>query len=119
MGIEIHINDARGGKIKFFIISTYLPCSQYTDQDYDTALQQVQTMIDQKPKKSILIIRGDMNANICITTKQEKLFEEHDKVTGRYGNSSQNNRGERLRTFLGVSELVSTATLFDKPNYNT
>ena len=51
---------------------------------------------------------------MCIRTKQYFIF-----VTGQYGNNNRNNRGERLRTFLGINELVSTATLFEKRNYNT
>ena len=59
-----------------------------------------------------------MNASIGITTKEEKMFEENNGVTGQYGNNNRNTRGERLQNILRINELVSTAILFKKPNYN-
>ena len=119
IGIEIHINDARGKKIKLYIISTYLPCTQYSEEEYDDTIQQLQTMIDQRPKNTIVVIGGNMNPSIKITTKEEKLFEEHDGVTGRYSKDIRNHQGERLRTFLGINKFLSTAILFEKLNHNT
>ena len=94
------------------VISTYLPCSTYSDEDFDESLEQIQEIINKCPKDTIPIIGGDFNASIGID-------DDNEGITGGFGNSYRNDRGETLRVFLAMKNLCSASTFFQKNNYDT
>ena len=46
------------------IIQTYAPTTDYDDDDIEDFYDQLQEVIDQAPKKDILVVQGDLNAKI-------------------------------------------------------
>ena len=46
------------------IIQAYAPTSEYDDDDVDDFYEQLQEVLDQTPKKDILVVQGDWNAKI-------------------------------------------------------
>merc|ERR1712125_79570 len=110
---ELHFKET-----KVFLISTYMPCAdkKYTDEEFESTLNQVQELINQCPKDAVLIIGGDFNAEIG-------HGKDDDGVTGQYGpepsTTKLSDRGQRIRQFFGIDKLITTATFFKKQNYNT
>ena len=84
---------------------------------YKARLQQLQSFVDNKPKKSIIIIGGDVNTSIGTIDNNENQLE-NDKITGQCDNRYRSDRGERLGNFLGLNKLVATATYFEKKDHN-
>ena len=124
IGLELHFLDSKKKIIKLFVISTYLPCSTYDDNEFDETLEQLQNIINQCPKDAIPIIGGDFNASIGvndINNINDNDINDNDinGTTGTFGNPYRNDRGETLRTFLIMNNLCSTSTFFKKNNYNT
>ena len=66
IGLELHFLDSKKKTIKLFVISTYLPCSTYSDSDFDETLEQLQNIINKCPKDAIPIIGGDFNVSIGV-----------------------------------------------------
>ena len=118
VGIEMQFEDTFKRKIKLFVISTYIPCSdkKYSDEDFNETLDELQTLIERCPKEAVLVIGGDFNSEIGTNNKDD---DEKDEVTGIFRNARQNTRGEKIRNFLSINNLISTATFFKKLNYNT
>ena len=110
--LELHFLDSKKKIIKLLVISTYLPCSTYSDEDFNKTLEQIQVIINKCPKDTIPIIGGDFNASIGVD-------DDNDGITGVYGNTYRNDRGEILRTFLVMNNLCSISTFFRKDNYNS
>ena len=46
------------------IIQAYAPTSDYGDNDVEDFYEQLQEVLDQTPKKDILVVQGDWNAMI-------------------------------------------------------
>ena len=46
------------------IIQAYAPTSGHDDSEVDHFYQQLQEIIDQTPKKGILVVQGDWNAKV-------------------------------------------------------
>eukprot|EP00980_Cylindrotheca_fusiformis_P021013 scaffold8028_cov81-Cylindrotheca_fusiformis.AAC.1 len=114
IAIEIKMEDKKKKEMKIFLISTYLPCSSFSDEDFEETLNQLQFLIDKCPTDAILIIGGDFNASIGVTRKEEGY-----KSTGPYGNPHRNQRGETVKNFLDMNALTSVATFFEKANHDT
>ena len=91
------------------VISTYLPCSTYSDDDFDETLEQIQEIINKCPKDTIPIIGGDFNACIGID-------DDDNGITGEFGNPYRNDRGDTLRVFLAMNNLCSISSFFQKDN---
>ena len=91
VGIELQFEDTFRKKIKLFVISTYIPCSdkKYSDEDFNETLDELQTIIERCPKGAILVIGGDFNSEIGTNNKDDN---EKYEVTGIFGNTRQNNR---------------------------
>ena len=53
------------------IIQVYAPTSGHDDSEVDHFYQQLQETTDQTPKKDILVIRGDWNAEVGKDAKAE------------------------------------------------
>ena len=92
---------------KLLVISTYLPCSTYSDEDFGETLEQLQEMINKYPKDTIPILGGGFNASIGVD-------DDIDSITGVFENPYQNDTGETLRVFLALNTLCLTSTFFKK-----
>ena len=92
VGLELHFLDSEKKIIKLFVIPTYLPCSMYSDGDFDKTLEPLQNIINKCPKDTIPIISGGFNASIGVDKDND-----NNGITGEFGNSHQNDRGDTLR----------------------
>ena len=92
------------------VISTYLSCSTYSDDDFDEILEQLQEFINTCPKDTIPVIGGDFNASIGI--------DDDNGIIGEFGNPYRNDKGDTLRVFLAMNDLCSNSTFFQKDNFN-
>ena len=54
----------RAAPFTITIIQVYAPTSGHDDSEVDHFYQQLQETIDQTPKKDILVVQGDWNANV-------------------------------------------------------
>ena len=94
----------RASPFNITIIQVYAPTSDHDELDefYD----QLQTLIDQTPKKDILVIQGDWNAKVG-----EDAQADWRETCGPYCNKQTNERGLKLLDFATYNKLVLTNTL--------
>ena len=88
------------------IIQAYAPTSDYSDEDIEDFYEQLQEVLDQTPKKDILVVQGDWNAKIG-----EDAYENWKGTCGRHCNAKSNERGLRLLEFASYNDLIVTNTL--------
>ena len=89
------------------IIQAYASTSDYDDDDVEDFYEQLQEVLDQTPKKDILVVQGDWNAKIG-----EDAYENWIGTCGRYCNTKSNERGLRLLEFASYNDLM-LANTFD------
>ena len=67
---------------------------------------QLQAVLDQTPKKDIIIVQGDWNAKVG-----EDAYSNWKDTCGPYGNNETNDRGLRLLEFARYNNLLLVNTL--------
>ena len=82
------------------IIQAYAPTTDYDDDDIEGFYDQLQEVIDQTPKKDILVMQGDWNAKIG-----EDASKNWRGTCGQYCNPETNERGLRLLEFTSYNNL--------------
>ena len=82
------------------IIQTYAPTTDYDDDDTEDFYDQLQEVIDQAPKKDVLVVQGDWNAKIG-----EDASKNWRGTCGQYCNPETNERGLRLPEFASYNNL--------------
>ena len=87
------------------IIQAYVPTSDYDDDDVEDFYEQLQEILDQTPKKDILVVQGDWNAKIA-----EDAYENWIGTCGRYCNTKSNERGLKLLEFDSFNDLMLANT---------
>ena len=70
------------------IIQAYAPTTDYDDDAIEDFYDQLQEIIDQAPKKDILVVLGDWNAKIG-----EDASKNWKGTCGQYSNPETNERG--------------------------
>jgi hypothetical protein len=116
IGLELHFVDKKGKTCKYFVISTYLPCTLYSDDQYELVLEQLEEVLKKCPKDATPVIGIDANAEIGITDGTE---DSRYNISGPYGNPRTNTRGRIFTDFLRKHKLCSPATWFEKPHHHT
>ena len=96
----------RTSPLSITIIQVYAPTSDHHDSEVDHFHQQLKEIIDQTPKKDILVVQVDWNAKVG-NDAQADLGE----VCGPYSNVETNKRGLRLLEFATFNNLVLTNTV--------
>ena len=87
------------------IIQVYAPTSSYKDEDVEDFYEELQKVLDNTPKKDILVVQGDWNAKIGVDT-----FENWKGTCGRHCNIISNERGQRLLEFASYNDLMVANT---------
>ena len=82
------------------IIQAYAPTTDYDDSDIEDFYDQLQEVIDQTPKKDILVVQGDWNAKTG-----EDASKNWRETSGQYCNPETNERGLRLLEFAIYNNL--------------
>ena len=93
-------------------IQVYAPDSNYDDNEIENFYNILQQKTDNIPKKSTIILTGNINARVD-TNHAESMLE----VVGKYGLGETNERGLRLLHFCSVNKYVLTNTIYKhEPN---
>ena len=80
--------------------------SDYDDDAIEDFYERLQEILDQSPKKDILVVLGDWNAKVG-----EDALKNWKGTCGRYCNRETNERGLRLLEFACYNDLVLANTL--------
>ena len=86
------------------IVQVYAPTSDYNDNEIEEFYDQLQTVIDQTPKKDILV-QGDWNAKVS-----NGACGNWQSIRGPFSNDDTNLRGLRLLEFATLSDPVLANT---------
>ena len=89
------------------VIQVYAPTSKAEEAEIEWFYEDLQELIELKPKTDILFIRGDWNAKLGKSKSQEI-----PGVTGKFGLGIRNEAGQRLIEFCQEIALVIANTLF-------
>ena len=88
------------------IIQAYAPTTGYDHDDIEDFYDQLQEVIDQAPKKDIVVVQGDWNANII-----EGASKNWKGTCGQKCNPEISERGLRLLEFASYNNLKVLNTL--------
>ena len=91
----------RASPFNITIIQAYAPTSDYDDDAVEVFYDHLQEILDQSPKKDILVVLGHWNAKVG-----EDAFKNWKGTCGRYCNPETNERGLRLLEFACYNDLV-------------
>ena len=89
-----------------YVIQTYAPTEDSSEEDKDDFYEQLQTVINTIPKHDIKLIIGDFNA---------KVREDNtgcEEVMGKHGVGVRKDKGSRLVDLCDYNNLVITGTCF-------
>ena len=87
------------------IVQGYAQTSDYDDNEREEIYVQLRNVIDQTPKKDILVVQGDWNANVG----RDACGNWHG-ICGPFCNDVTNERGLRLLEFATFNDLVLANT---------
>lgn len=96
----------RANPFNITIIQVYAPTSTHDDSEVEDFYDQLQAVLDQTPKKDIIIVQGHWNAKVG-----EDAYPNWKDTCGPYGNSETNDRGLRLLEFARYNNLLLVNTL--------
>ena len=95
----------RANPFNITIIQAYAPTTDYDDNNIEEFYEQLQEVIDQTPKKDILVVQGDWNAKIG-----EDACTNYKGTSGKFCNTVTNERGLRLLEFANYNNLMLANT---------
>ena len=101
--ISVHF---QGKPFKITVIQVYAPTSNAEEAEVEQFSEALQDLLEQTPKKDVLFIIGDWNAEVG--------SQETPGVTVKFGFGIQNETGQRLIEFCQGNALVITNTLFQQ-----
>ena len=87
------------------IVQAYAPTSDYDDNEIEEFYDQLQNVIDQTPKKDILVVQGDRNAKVG-----RDACGNWQGICGPFCNNDTNERGLKLVEFATFNDLVLANT---------
>ncbi|CAF2073780.1 unnamed protein product [Rotaria magnacalcarata] len=85
---------------KLTVIHVYAPTSASSDDEIEIFYDSIEHALTQTPKKDIIIITGDWNAEIGSDNTH------WESVMGRYGYGDRNERGDRLLEFAALQIYI-------------
>ena len=96
----------QGKPFNITVIQVYAPTSNAEEAEVERFYEQLQDLLELTPKKDILFIIGDWNAEVG--------SQETSGVTGKFGLGIWNEAGQRLIEFFQENALVIANTLFQQ-----
>ena len=96
----------QGKPFNIMVIQVYAPTSNAEEAEVERFYEELQDLLELKPKKDVLFIIGDWNAKVG--------SQETPGVTGQFGFGVQNEAGQRLIQFCQENALVTANTLFQQ-----
>ena len=88
------------------VIQVYALTSNAEEAEIETFYEDLQDLLELTPKRDVLFIIGDWNANVG--------SQKTPGVTGKFGLGVQNEVGQRLIEFCQENSLVIAHTLFQQ-----
>ena len=82
------------------VVQAYAPTTDYDDEKTEGFYEQLQEVLDQIPKKDILIVQGDWNAKVGNDACKNWKY-----TCGLYSNNETNERDLRLLEFASLNDL--------------
>ena len=93
-------------RINMDIIQCYAPTNDSTEDEKDNFYNRLSTIIQDRPKRNIIILMGDFNAKIG---SDNRGYEE---IMGKQGLGEMNDNGERFADLCATSNLVIGGSVF-------
>ena len=94
----------QGKPFNITVIQVYAPTTNTEEAEVEWFYEELQDLLELTPKKDVLFIIGDWNAEVG--------SQEIPGVTGKFGLGVQNEAGQRLIEFCQEKALVIANTLF-------
>jgi len=91
---------------QYHVIQAYAPTSNAEEAEVERFYEDLQDLLELTPKKDVLFIIGDWNAEIG--------SQETPGVTGRFGLGIQNEAEQRLIELWQENAVVIASTLFQQ-----
>ena len=101
----------QGKPFNITVIQIYAPTSNAEEAEVEQLYEDLQDLLELTPKKDVLFIIGDWNANVG--------SQETPGVIGKLGLGVQNEAGQRLIEFCQENALVIATTHFQQPQEKT
>ena len=101
--ISVHF---QGKPFSITVIQAYAPTSNAEEAEVERFYEDLQDLLELTPKKAVIFILGDCNANVG--------SQETPGVTGKFGLGVQKEAGQRLIEFCLENSLVIANTLFQQ-----
>ena len=96
----------QGKLFSITVIQVYAPMTNAEEDAIEWFYEDLQDLLELKPRKDVLFIIGDWNA---------KLGSQKPGLTGKFGLGVQNDKGQRLPKFCQENTLVIANTLSNNP----
>ena len=96
----------QGKPFDITVIQVYVPTSNTEEAEVEWFYEDLQDLLQLKPKKDVLFIIGNWNAKVG--------SQEIPGVTGKFGLGVQNEAGQRLTEFCQENTLFIANTLFQQ-----
>ena len=96
----------QGKPFNITVIQDYALTSNTEEAEVELFYEDLQDLLELKPKKDVLFIIGDWNAKVG--------SQETPGITGKFGLGIRNEAGQRLIEFCQENALVITNTLFQQ-----
>ena len=96
----------QGKKFNITVIQVYAPTSNAEEAEVEQFYEDLQDLLELKPKKDVLFIIGDWNAKVG--------SQEIPAVMGKFGLGVQNEAGQKLKEYCQENTLVIANTLFQQ-----
>src|SRR5574339_3095 len=96
----------KGKPFNITVIQVYASTSNAEEAEVEWFYEDLQDLLELTPKKDVLFIIGDWNAQVG--------SQEIPGVTGKFGLGVQNEAGHRLSEFCQENTLVISNTLFQQ-----
>ena len=96
----------QGKPFNITVIQVYAPTSNAEEAEVEQFYEDLQDLLELKPKNDVLFIKGDWNAEV--------RSQETPGVTGKFGLGMQNEAGQRLTEYCQENALVIANTLFQQ-----
>uniref|UniRef100_A0A803T1Q9 Reverse transcriptase domain-containing protein n=1 Tax=Anolis carolinensis TaxID=28377 RepID=A0A803T1Q9_ANOCA len=97
----------QGKPFNIAVIQIYAPTTAAEEAELGKFYEDLQHLLDNTPKKDIILITGDWNAKVG--------SQMITGITGKHGLGQQNEAGGRLIEFCQENSLCITNTLFQQP----
>ena len=96
----------QGKPFNITVTQVYAPTSNAEEAEVERFYENLQDLLELKPKKDVLFIIRNWNAKVG--------SQETPGVTGKFGLRIRNEAGQRLTEFCQENELVIKNTLFQQ-----